>query len=144
MLFRSTEAMLRSIDLDHSRIFIFSPYPSSKDITSGRNLSPVLFYGEGIPRGLLHSDTTRRSGIVGNIDIAPSILQYFDTENPQIQGKALDFVSLTDNYNFLVSLEDQVVKTSNHRYPVLSSFASFEILILVLSLTILILREKLK
>ncbi len=139
-----TEALLNSIDLNNSRIFMFSPYPSSKDITSGRNLSPVLVYGEGVSSGLLYSDTTRRAGIVGNIDIAPSILQYFDTDSPYIQGKVFNFVRFNDNYNFLVSLEEQVVKTSNYRYPVLSSFASFEILISVLSLTILLFREKFK
>ncbi len=136
--------LLNNLDFNKARIIIVSPYPSSSDIRAGRTLTPILVYGEGISSGVLYSDTTRREGIIGNIDIAPSVANYLDADIKNIQGKAFNYVSMADNYNFLINLEKQVVNISNYRYPVLSAFAIFEILISLIALSIVLFKEKFK
>ena len=61
-------------------LIIAVPYPSEENIARGARLTPLIVYGEGFSRGVLTSGTTRREGIVGAIDIAPTILGHFGTE----------------------------------------------------------------
>lgn len=141
---KSISSMLDIIDLDHTRVMLVTPYPSSKDLMEGRRLSPILVYGSGISRGLLYSDTTRRNGIVGNIDISASVLQYLGVDSGYLQGRPFHYISKEDNFNTLMNLENQVVNTSINRSSVLSAFALYEIIISIFALIILLIDEKYK
>ncbi|HCX78612.1 MAG TPA: hypothetical protein DG577_04285, partial [Firmicutes bacterium] len=62
----------------------------------GKLLVPVLVYGEGF-QGLLTSPTTRRQGVVANIDVTATILQFFDLYRPgEIYGQPLVSLSHPD------------------------------------------------
>jgi len=141
---KSISSILDIIDLDRTRVMIVTPYPSSKDLVEGRRLSPVLVYGSGISRGLLYSDTTRRNGIVGNIDISASVLQYLGVDSGHLQGRPFHYISKEDNFNTLMNLENQVVNTSINRSPVLSAFALYEIIVSIFALVILLIDDKYK
>jgi len=45
-------------------------------------LTPVYALGRGITPGLLSTDTTRRPGLLANVDLAPTILAHFDVARP--------------------------------------------------------------
>ncbi len=135
--------LLNIVDLQNTRIMIVTPYSSSFDIKSGNKLTPIIAYGDGIGKGLLTSDTTRRTGIIGNIDVAPSIVQYLNTSYEGMSGKPFYFVSKANPFDFLMQLNRKLVSTSNHRYPILSTFAIFEILVSIAALIIILIEDKL-
>lgn len=64
-------------------LIVLSPYPSYSFLEkTGNSLCPILVTGKGIGRGLLTSGSTRISGVVTNLDIAPSILNWFGLPAP--------------------------------------------------------------
>lgn len=136
--------IIDSVNLKNTRIIIITPYPSSLDIKKGNQLTPVVFYGDGINKGILTSNTTRRFGIIGNVDVAPSIVDYLKTGTMNMSGRPVNTISKENNMDFLITLNDQVISTSKNRYPVLSTFAIFEIAISLLALIMILIENKLK
>lgn len=134
--------LVKNIDAKNTRVVLVTPYPSSDDIKSGNRLTPIVFYGEGVSKGVLTSSTTRRIGIIGNVDIAPSITDYLGTSSENMTGRAVQFVSKDLNFDFLLDLNKQVVSTSENRLPVLSSFAAFEILVSIIGLILILIEGK--
>ncbi|WZL71483.1 hypothetical protein QBE52_10190 [Clostridiaceae bacterium 35-E11] len=135
--------LLNIIDSQRTRIILVTPYPSSVDIKSGNKLTPAIFYGDGVKKGLLTSGTTRRTGIIGNVDIAPSIAAYLGANTTDMSGKPIQVVSNDDQFEMLRKLNGRVVSTSQNRYPVLSTFAIFEILISIAALIIILIQNRL-
>ena len=78
-LFRQLE---RQIDPARDLLIIISPtcppYHSPKQMS----YAPIAIIGPGFGPGLLTSASTRRAGIVANVDIAPTILRYFGIYGP--------------------------------------------------------------
>lgn len=134
--------LVKNIDMNNTRIVLVTPYPSLDDIKTGNMLTPIVFYGDGISKGVLTSSTTRRIGIIGNVDIAPSITDYLGTDSENMTGRAVQVVSKDQNFDFLLDLNKQVVSTSENRLPILSSFAVFEILISIIGLILILIAGK--
>ncbi|EPZ59178.1 hypothetical protein H477_1932 [[Clostridium] sordellii ATCC 9714] len=66
-----------------------SAFPKDIDYKNKRRLSPVVkFDGDG--KGLLTSATTRRDGIIGNVDIAVDILQDYNLKSENMVGRFLE------------------------------------------------------
>ena len=62
---------------DGCRLLVLSPYASRAAYAREERLTPVLFWGSGIPAGLLLSQSTHRPGLVTNTDFAPSVAADF-------------------------------------------------------------------
>ena len=138
------QSLLKQIDVDHTMVIVVSPYPSSEDIKSGNKLTPLVLYGDNVKeKTVLTSDTTRRVGIVGNVDIAPSILEYLDLDTQGMNGKPLCSVSVQHPFDYITELNSKTVSTSNNRYPVLYTYATFQIFISLFALVVILLKEKL-
>ena len=85
---------------ENDTVYIMSTFPSKKDYKEQKRLSPIIKF-EGSGKGVLRSATTRRDGVVGNIDIGVDILSKFGIENPQMVGKKLIKVEKKDNIGFI-------------------------------------------
>ena len=85
---------------ENDTVYIMSTFPSKKDYKEQKRLSPIIKF-EGSGKGVLRSATTRRDGVVGNIDIGVDILSKFGIENPQMVGKKLIKVEKKDNISFI-------------------------------------------
>lgn len=70
------------VDLDQDLLLVIDAVPAATDRAAEKNLTPILMAGREVPGGILGSGTTRRQGIVANIDVAPTILRFFDLETP--------------------------------------------------------------
>ncbi|MDF2546521.1 MAG: hypothetical protein K0R93_1419 [Anaerosolibacter sp.] len=140
---RFINTILADIDLENTRVILVTPYPSAENIKSGNTLTPIIVYGSGISQGVMTSDTTRREGIVGNVDIGPSVLDYLETSSDEMTGRTLRVIPKTDNYTYIQDLNTKTVATSNFRYPVLSTFAIFEIIVSILALIIILIKDRL-
>lgn len=135
--------LVNTIDFNKTMIMLVTPYPSDKSAEKGDRLTPVVFYFGGDEGGLLTSNTTRRKGIIANIDIAPSVLSYLNN-NPikNMTGREVELITSTDNLEYIKNLNNRVVNTSVQRYRVLYTFAIYQMLASVLALLAIIFRKK--
>ncbi|SES72048.1 hypothetical protein SAMN05660297_00382 [Natronincola peptidivorans] len=136
------KAMMEYIDIDNTLVIIATPYPSDAAALKGERLTPIIIYNGGLDRGLLWSSTTRRTGIIGNVDIAPTILSYFQLTPLNMIGRKMISVESKDSMEVIHQLNKRVVNTSVQRYRVLYSFAVFQMLASALALLTIIFRKR--
>jgi hypothetical protein len=75
--------IIAKLDMEHTMLFVLSPN-TNKDMVSQGNfgLTAAIVYNPDFKQGFLTSPTTRRAGLISNIDILPSILGYLDCPQP--------------------------------------------------------------
>lgn len=126
------ESLVENLN-DRDKLIITVPYPSDLASSKGDRLTPLIIY-EGKNQGqILHSQTTRRDGIVGNVDLAPTILSYFNLSTDRMTGRVLQSIPQENNLGYIRDLNKRVVTTSTQRYRVLYSFAIYQIITSILA-----------
>lgn len=136
--------IISSIDFSNTTLMLVVPYPSDKAALDGNRLTPLVVFDGGEEGGILSSSTTRRRGIVGNIDIAPSILGKLGLRPEAMTGRIIQEIPQDDNMDYLMKLNKKVVNTSIMRYRVLYSFAVYEMLASVAALLAIMFKSRLK
>ena len=80
-------ALLERVDLDRDAVLVVAPYHSS----AGTHLTVAGLHAPGVEPGLLRSASTRRTGVVTAVDVAPTILDLVDVERPgSMEGRAFE------------------------------------------------------
>ena len=64
------------------RLYLVTPSAAPGPEQRSDVLTPIAAWGEGMPRGLLISPSTRRPGVVANVDLAPSVLSFLGVPVP--------------------------------------------------------------
>lgn len=106
---------------ENDTVYIASAFPSDLDYKNKRRLSPIIkFSGEG--KGLLESATTRKAGIVANLDVGVDILGTFGLENKEMVGRSYTLVNKEDNISYLKSLYERIVSISSIRSTIINGF----------------------
>ncbi len=70
------------LDWEQDLLILLTPTPSLANLKAGAYLTPCLIWGKAFPPGLLSSPTTRRPGLISNVDLAPTIFHHFNLETP--------------------------------------------------------------
>ncbi len=117
------------VDTNNTRIMILSPSHSSSAVQSGKRLSPVIISGSGVRDGILSSDTTRREGIIGNVDISPYIASFFSSNINLFTGKPIYVLDKENKFTYIRDLNNQTGFLYKNRLNVLFSFAIYEIIV---------------
>lgn len=73
--------VLESAD-NNTLIILLSPTCPQFMNNNVRCLSPIVYSGSGFNRGVLTSPSTRRYGMVANVDFAPTVLQFLEIAPP--------------------------------------------------------------
>jgi hypothetical protein len=126
---------------EQDRIYIISPYPQIQDYKNGYRLSPIVIF-EGNEKGLLSSSTTRRKGIIGNVDVSADILDYFDVKSKVMVGKKIEKTVEDNNIGFLLGDYEKTVSNSKIRVPVLYTYAVLEMIAWILTVLAVFFRNK--
>ncbi len=117
-------AISQQLDYSSDLMIMCTPTPSRKMISEGDLLTPLLVRGPGFEKdGTLRSETTRRTGLVSNFDVAPTVLQSLGVSVPaEMEGQAI--VSRPGmNVNSLLDLDAQAVASSNVKSTLTKIFA---------------------
>lgn len=130
------------VEKENKLLIIVTPFSNTEDIKEGYKLTPIVLFGEGVEKGLLTSSTTRRTGIIGNVDIAPTILEYLDIEENHMVGNPIGQVPAHDHLDSLLKLNDYTVAISNNRLPVLTTFVIYQIVLLIIALIMILFKGK--
>ena len=126
---------------NNDNVYIISAFPSKVDYTNKRRLSPVIkFDGDG--KGLLHSATTRRSGVIGNVDIGVDILTTYELQNDQTVGKSFTYVDKEDNLDFIKDEYDKMVTIANIRTNIVNTFVTIVAASWVITMLLLIVSKR--
>ena len=87
-LYFDLNAIVRLADPARDLLILTSPtcppYKSPKDMS----YAPIAVIGPGFGPGLLTSASSRRRGMVSNVDIAPTVLQFFGIDVPGPNGRS--------------------------------------------------------
>ena len=127
----------KKLDKNNNRLIILSPNMTDENIENSK-LSPLIIWGEGINRGILTSPTTRRYGVVTNLDIAPTITDYLDSPSDYFLGQKITYKKSDDNFDKVVKLKNKINITSRIRPVVLKGFSSLVFIVISIYIIILI------
>ena len=123
---------------------VMSPFPGMDGLVRRQQLTPLGIWGPGIKRGYIISPTTRRPGLIANIDIEASILTYFRLPIPNaIIGRPVTIGSTEENMIVtLKQLEQRATSNYVQRPLVLRLFVLYWIATLALSILAALLRNR--
>ena len=123
-------------------IYIVSEFPSKLDYSNKRRLAPVIKFSNN-KKGLLESSTTRREGIIANLDLGVDILNEFGLKNELMIGRALKNVERDDNIDFLSEEYEKIVSINSIRSTVVNTFVGIVSTSWVIAMLALLFKDKL-
>lgn len=107
-------------------IYVISSFPSKLDYSNNRRLSPVVRFDlSQKSKGLLQSPTTRRSGIIANVDLGVDVLNRFGIKNKEMIGKPLSEKKMDKNINYLSKEYKKIVAVSSIRMSIINIYVTF-------------------
>lgn len=126
---------------ENDKLYIISAFPKDIDYKNKRRLAPVIkFDGEG--KGTLKSSTTRREGIIGNVDIGVDILNDFNISSDVMVGRSFEKIQRDDNKEFIKDEYSRIVSIGTVRGNIISTFINFVSAILIMGVLLLGLKNK--
>ncbi|MFY9113977.1 MAG: hypothetical protein WAO23_01890, partial [Dethiobacteria bacterium] len=104
-----------------------SPSPPRQYLNSGRQLTPLVVAGGEFAPGLLTGPTTRRNGLVANIDIPATILTHLGIEDfpPHIVGLPVQTVPHAQPREFVGMIAERVAPIYDQRPALLRGYLIF-------------------
>ncbi|WP_236612091.1 hypothetical protein [Caldanaerobacter subterraneus] len=134
--------ILNHMNLSKDLFIALSPYPSSSDISKNNLITPVIVAGPSFSKGLAISNTTKREGIVTNLDIAPTILKYFNISPPiEMLGHPIKTIPSDNALSKLLKDDEMIVSVHNARTPILKGYASIFIILVILYIVLLFIKK---
>lgn len=122
-------------------IYIVSPTVSTLDSSQNKRLAPVIKF-DGNGKGLLCSATTRRDGIVANVDISSDILNKYHITSSSSVGKIFKYSQIEDNIDYLKKDFNKIVSMTNTRSTVVTIFVSIIVISWLVAMFALILKDR--
>jgi hypothetical protein len=135
--------LLDNLDPAKDYIMLLSPVPPAEEIGNNNRLSPIIIAGKEIKKGWLTSGSTHREGVVTNLDIGASILNFFGLHPLPGQGGA-PIYSITRNEGIedIIKFNARLVNIYNQRPFLLRSYVFIMIPILTLAAVCLLFKRK--
>ncbi len=133
-----------NLNTDGTLFILFSPSPPRHDRGTGKMLTPVVIYqGEKTEKGLLTSATTRRDGIITNLDIAPSILCFLGLEKSYyLLGESISPQPFLGAGDFLGKKLLQIDRIYLQRTPIIQVFIFLQIFTVIAALLAILTKSK--
>lgn len=112
------------LDLESSLLLVVSPVAPTEAREEGNYLTPLIAAGGGFGRGVLTSDSTRRPGLVNNVDLLPTALDRFGISVPPgVSGSVMRSTGgPADGVAGLRELSAQLPVTMKARWPIMVTY----------------------
>lgn len=134
-------ALLPLLRPDRDALVVLSPFPSEAGRREGAWLTPVLAWGAGIRPGLLVSGTTRRPGVVANLDLAPSVLAVYGLPTPPaLYGRPWRGSAAPAPLAAVDTLYRRTLANHLRRPPLIKAYIGLEVGVLLAALAAVLLR----
>lgn len=123
------------LDLRRDLLLIISPTPGPGAFSGENYLTPVLAVGAGVTPGFLTSPTTKRSGVVMNTDIAPTVLHFLKAPvPPEMTGQPMQMVPGGEQLSVLERMQAQLGLTYSIRPTLQKGYIFYQLILLLVSL----------
>lgn len=125
-------------------LLLVTPSPPNAAFAAGQRLTPAVWCSaDSAQGGVLTSATTRRPGLITNIDIAPSILQYLGVNSATFFfGAPLKVLPQKNHLQKLLVLAERIARIHNQRPAIIKGYILAQIILLLGGLAGLIYRFK--
>lgn len=130
--------LMDTVDLNRDMILVITPYPSVKALAKSNSLTPFIIAGKGILPGWATSATTKRAGVITNLDIAPTVLKFFDIpiSSPML-GHAVTSVHTLKTPEDLLAFNNRLVLIYKQRPKLIQAFIGFQLVVLLTAFSLL-------
>ncbi|MCL5057639.1 MAG: hypothetical protein M1130_06510 [Actinobacteria bacterium] len=134
--------LMGRMDLKKDLLILASPTPGD-DGEKRDKMSPVIMCGGNIPRGLLVSPTTKRPGVIMNVDIAPTALSFLGLSSTGVfTGRPAGVVPGEYGVETAVGMY-RVIESVNEARPYLQKgYVFFQLILLAVSLGFIFMKKK--
>jgi len=131
--------LIEKMDRNKDLLLFLSPVGPAKELELNNRLSPIIAFGKGIEKGWLSSGSTHRDGVVNNLDVGATILDFFDIR-PEPGQTGAPIFSRGNNKGFdgLLAFNKRLVEIYNQRYFLIRSYVFLQIILLGLTLVSLL------
>ncbi|MHB8171381.1 MAG: hypothetical protein ACYDG6_07550 [Thermincolia bacterium] len=127
--------LTKELDWSTDRLIIVTPTPSIRNLNEHLWLTPVIMAGHGVGPGLLTSGTTKREGIVSNLDIAATIVDYLGLpQNPNIMGRPMEGMASNLTVAHLEEISKKAAITHLTRPILVKGYVTVQIIVLILAM----------
>ncbi|GAB6139244.1 hypothetical protein [Halanaerobaculum tunisiense] len=122
--------LLEIVDLQRDYLLVVTPTPAKEAIEQGNKLTLTSIVGPQVKDGLLKSATTRRQGLITNLDLAPTIYHYLTSEQADFTGRSIFSQATNKSVDYLLTLQNKIRRTFAWRPIVVKGFILLQILTL--------------
>ena len=135
--------VMKNVDLKNTLILLVSPFPSQAALADDNYMAPLVAYKPGQKAGFLTSGSTRREGIVTNLDIAPTVLEYLGVPvPPEMVGRAVETIPAGNVVETLAKMSSDMVFVYKARPVLVKSYVGLQILVMLAAIAIMVLWPK--
>ena len=121
-----------SIAGKNDTVYVMSSYPSNLEYINNKKLTPIMRFDMSDGGfGLLNSATTRRDGIISNVDFGAEILNRFGLKNEEMIGKKLTSLEKNGNIDYLLKDFEKIVSISSIRMSVINIYVSLVSIVII-------------
>lgn len=134
--------LLAHMNLERDLLVLVCPTPGD-DGEKKDSMSPVMVYGGGAGGGLLFSPTTRRPGIIMNIDIAPTVLNFLGIPGDDLfTGRPAGVVQGDFGFTALAAMYSVLDNIYRARPVLQKGYVLFQLVLLAVSLGFILLKKE--
>ncbi len=135
--------LLEHFDVHRDYMMVLTPVGPAEEIGNNNRLTPIIVAGKGIKGDWLTSGSTHREGIVTNLDVGVSILNYFEISPLQGQsGAPIYSVVNGKGRDEILTFNNKLVEIYNQRPFLIKSYVYTIIPILALAALFLLFKRK--
>ena len=110
---------------DNDTIYIIGSFPSRLDYKNNRRLAPVIRIDKSEKgSGLLETLTTRRKGVIANIDLGVDILNRFGLKNKFMNGRVIKSVPMENSFEYLQKDYKKIIAISSIRMSIINIYVT--------------------
>ncbi|MEW6621580.1 MAG: hypothetical protein AB1420_00360 [Bacillota bacterium] len=131
--------VVAALNPEEDFLILLSPSPTKQQNKNRNLLVPVIVWGKGVQTGLLTSPSTRRDGLITNLDILPSILKSLNiTYNSHLSGRPIIYLDFTgDKLKHLLHLNESLRFTYDLRPTIVKSYIVLQIITISTALALI-------
>lgn len=123
--------ILNEVDFRQTMVLIMS-VAGPDSAKTGAKLNPVLIRTNGLHRGYLYSDSTRRASLVTGYDIMATILNYVGIRKDPGYYKGRNLTSVPGRWQNVAATREKMIVNYDLRWPILSVYGYLVIALLAL------------
>jgi hypothetical protein len=135
--------LMNRIDMNRDLVIVFTALGPLRELQVNNRLTPVIMAGKGVDKGWVTSASTHRMGVITNLDVGVTILNFFGIP-PLLEqsGAPMSSVYNTTGIEGIMDFNERLVQIFNQRPFLIRSFVFATISVVAGSLLVLFLKKQ--